>query len=86
VAFEFGSKTNDPVSMYLSDIASIPVNLAGLPGISIPCGLGERDMPVGLQIIGNSLSDAAVLQAACAFEKATSFHKAKSPLLSHVSV
>jgi aspartyl-tRNA(Asn)/glutamyl-tRNA(Gln) amidotransferase subunit A len=90
VAFEFGSKTDDPVSMYLSDIASIPVNLGGLPGISIPCGFSKGSnhgsLPVGLQIVGNSLADAAVLQAAGAFEKATSFHNAKSPLLERVSV
>ncbi|MDR3612508.1 MAG: Asp-tRNA(Asn)/Glu-tRNA(Gln) amidotransferase subunit GatA [Candidatus Obscuribacterales bacterium] len=90
VAFEFGSKTDDPVSMYLSDIASIPVNLGGLPGISIPCGFSKNSnhgsLPVGLQIVGSSLADAAVLQAAAAFEKATSFHNAKSPLLERVSV
>jgi aspartyl-tRNA(Asn)/glutamyl-tRNA(Gln) amidotransferase subunit A len=82
VAFEFGEKTDDPVAMYLSDIASIPVNLAGLPGISVPCGFGAKDLPVGLQIVGNTLSDAMVLKAACAFEKSTEFHKSTSPVLS----
>lgn len=86
VAFEFGAKTNDPLSMYLSDIASIPVNLAGLPGISVPCGFGAQQMPVGLQILGNSLSDAKVLRAAAAFEKSTDFHNPSSPLMQSVSV
>jgi aspartyl-tRNA(Asn)/glutamyl-tRNA(Gln) amidotransferase subunit A len=72
--------------MYLSDIASIPVNLAGLPGISIPCGFGNRNMPVGLQILGKPLADAKVLRAACAFEKATDFHHSTSTVLSGISV
>jgi aspartyl-tRNA(Asn)/glutamyl-tRNA(Gln) amidotransferase subunit A len=74
VAFRFGDKTDDPLKMYLSDIASIPVNLAGLPGISIPCGFGKGHMPIGLQLIGAPLSDARILKAAYAFEKATDFH------------
>ncbi len=84
VAFEFGEKTADPVAMYLCDIASIPVNLAGLPGISIPCGFAKRNLPIGLQIVGNALADATVLGAACAFEKSTDFHKKTSPVLSGV--
>jgi aspartyl-tRNA(Asn)/glutamyl-tRNA(Gln) amidotransferase subunit A len=86
VAFEFGSRTDDPLSMYLSDIASIPVNLAGLPGISVPCGFGAKQMPVGLQILGNTLNDAKVLRAAAAFEKSTEFHNPSSPLMQSVSV
>jgi aspartyl-tRNA(Asn)/glutamyl-tRNA(Gln) amidotransferase subunit A len=81
VAFQIGEKANDPVAMYLSDIASIPVNLAGLPGISVPCGFGAHDLPVGLQIVGNRLADATVLKAAYAFEKSTDFHKSISPVL-----
>ena len=50
VAFQFGDKTGDPLKMYLSDVASISVNLAGLPGISIPCGFGKANMPIGLQL------------------------------------
>jgi aspartyl-tRNA(Asn)/glutamyl-tRNA(Gln) amidotransferase subunit A len=86
VAFEFDEKTDDPLAMYLSDIASIPVNLAGLPGISIPCGFGNKNMPVGLQILGKPLADAKVLRAACAFEKATDFHHPTSAVLSGISV
>lgn len=74
VAFEFGSKSEDPLTMYLSDIATIPANLAGIPGISINCGSGRYGLPVGLQILGPALGDAAVLRLARAFESATSFH------------
>jgi aspartyl-tRNA(Asn)/glutamyl-tRNA(Gln) amidotransferase subunit A len=86
VAFQFDEKTIDPLKMYLSDIASIPVNLAGLPGISVPCGLGEKNLPVGLQIIGNSLADHKVLQAARAFEQETDFHNYSSSILSGIAV
>lgn len=81
VAFKLGDKTDDPLTMYLSDIATIPANLAGLPGISVPCGLGEGNLPVGLQILGAPLQDALVLQAAQAFEQATAFHKLRPPLI-----
>ncbi len=82
VAFEFGAKTADPLQMYLSDIATIPANLAGIPGISLPCGFGQGGRPVGLQILGPLQADARLLRAAHAFEQATEFHKMKSPVLS----
>jgi aspartyl-tRNA(Asn)/glutamyl-tRNA(Gln) amidotransferase subunit A len=63
-AFKIGEKTNDPLQMYLSDIATIPVNLAGLPGISIPCGTDSHHLPVGLQIIGKPFDEMTVLRAA----------------------
>lgn len=75
VAFEIGAKVDDPLTMYLSDIATIPANLAGLPGVSIPCGFGEGQLPIGLQILAPSLGDATALRAAYAFEQATDFHK-----------
>lgn len=81
VAFEFGSKTADPLQMYLSDIATIPANLAGIPGISIPCGFGKAGLPIGLQLLAPTLADATLLNAAYAFEKATDFHSRKSPIL-----
>jgi aspartyl-tRNA(Asn)/glutamyl-tRNA(Gln) amidotransferase subunit A len=81
VAFAFGAKTGDPLSMYLSDIATIPANLAGIPGISIPCGFGQGHMPIGLQILAPQLGDDKLLQAAYAFEQATDFHKQKPPVM-----
>ena len=81
VAFGVGEKTQDPLAMYLSDIATIPVNLAGLPGISVPCGFGKGNMPIGLQIVAAPLGDATVLQAAHAFEQATEWHKPQPPFL-----
>jgi len=86
VAFQFGDKTDDPLKMYLSDVASIPVNLAGLPGISIPCGFGKGNMPIGLQLIGPPLSDAALLKAAHAFEQTTQFHLKHPTLLAQATV
>lgn len=75
VAFEIGAKTSDPLSMYLSDIATIPANLAGIPGISVPCGMGQSQLPIGLQIMAPALQDALVLRTAYAFEQATDNHK-----------
>ncbi len=74
VAFGLGDKTSDPVQMYLSDIFTIGVNLAGLPGMSIPVGPGEEGLPVGLQIIGNHFSEARLLQVAHRFQQATDWH------------
>ncbi|MCX6372043.1 MAG: amidase, partial [Actinobacteria bacterium] len=72
VAFKLGSRTADPLSMYMCDICTIPVNLAGLPAISIPCGLSEG-LPVGLQLIGPAFSENRILQAAHALEGAIGF-------------
>jgi aspartyl-tRNA(Asn)/glutamyl-tRNA(Gln) amidotransferase subunit A len=74
-AFKAGEKTADPLSMYLSDLMTIPVNLAGLPGISIPCGFDDQRMPIGLQIIGNVLREDLLLQAAYAYEQSTTWHQ-----------
>jgi aspartyl-tRNA(Asn)/glutamyl-tRNA(Gln) amidotransferase subunit A len=70
VAFRFGARLADPVSMYLSDACTLPVNIAGLPGVSIPCGLSEG-LPVGLQVIGGAWTEATVLRAARAYEAVT---------------
>ncbi|WP_053981912.1 Asp-tRNA(Asn)/Glu-tRNA(Gln) amidotransferase subunit GatA [Marinagarivorans algicola] len=72
-AFEFGSKSADPVAMYLEDIYTIATNLAGLPGMSVPCGL-VNGKPVGLQIIGNYFDEAQMLGAAHQYQQATHFH------------
>ncbi len=73
-AFKLGEKGDDPVQMYLSDIYTIAVNLAGLPGMSIPCGFGDNAMPVGLQIIGNYFDEARMLNVAHQYQQATDWH------------
>lgn len=73
-AFKAGEKTADPLSMYLSDLMTIPVNLAGLPGLSLPCGFDAQGLPIGLQIIGNVLREDQVFQVAYAYEQATQWH------------
>lgn len=74
VAFDLDSKHHDPVAMYLSDLLTIPVNLAGLPAISIPSGF-VQGLPVGLQLIGPKYSEATIYQVAAAFEATTDYHK-----------
>ncbi len=74
VAFDLGSKNQDPVQMYLTDIYTIAVNLAGLPGMSVPCGFGDKGRPVGLQIIGNYFSEARMLNLAHRFQQLTDWH------------
>jgi aspartyl-tRNA(Asn)/glutamyl-tRNA(Gln) amidotransferase subunit A len=80
VAFDLGDKAGDPVQMYLSDIYTIAVNLAGLPGMSIPCGTGARNRPVGLQIIGDYFGEARMLNAAHQYQLATDWHR-RAPTL-----
>jgi aspartyl-tRNA(Asn)/glutamyl-tRNA(Gln) amidotransferase subunit A len=74
-AFDLGSKTDDPVAMYLSDIYTISVNLAGLPGMSIPAGFGADNRPVGLQLIGKYFDEARLLNAAHQYQQATDWHR-----------
>lgn len=74
-AFKIGEKVEDPLTMYLSDICTIPVNLAGLPAISIPSGLSKDNLPMGLQIIGNILREDNIFRAAYSLEKAIGFNK-----------
>ena len=74
VAWALGDKQDDPVASYLADIYTLPASLAGLPGMSLPCGFGEGGMPVGLQLIGNYFSEARLLNAAHRFQQATDFH------------
>ncbi len=73
-AFELGAKADDPVQMYLNDIFTIPAPLAGLPGLSIPCGFDAKGLPVGLQLMGNHFSEAALLGAAHRYQQATDWH------------
>ncbi|VVB71099.1 Amidase [uncultured archaeon] len=76
-AFRIGERINDPLSLYLADVFTVPINLAGVPAVSVPCGFAGR-LPVGLQLIGPHFGEARVLQAAQAFEAATPFHE-KTP-------
>ena len=73
-AFKIGEKTDDPISMYLNDIFTVPVNLAGLPAISIPAGLDKKGYPLGLQLIGKALDEQNILNIAYAFEKNCNFN------------
>ncbi|MFT5287592.1 MAG: aspartyl-tRNA(Asn)/glutamyl-tRNA(Gln) amidotransferase subunit A [Planctomycetota bacterium] len=84
VAFKLGERATDPVAMYLSDTLTVPANLAGLPAVSIPCGMatapgGTAQLPVGMQWIGPSMGDASILSAARVFQSATNFHHATPP-------
>ena len=83
-AFKIGEKTDDPLQMYLSDVCTIPVNIAGLPGISLPCGFatagdGAR-LPIGVQILAKPFDEATLLRAAYAYEQSTDWHKQFQPL------
>jgi aspartyl-tRNA(Asn)/glutamyl-tRNA(Gln) amidotransferase subunit A len=78
-AFKIGEKIDDPLTMYINDILTIPVNLAGVPGISVPCGF-DGGLPLGLQIIGKHFDEATIYRVAHAFEQATDFHKQKPGL------
>lgn len=79
VPFRLGEKVEDPLQMYLADVYTIPVNLAGLPGISIPCGFADG-LPIGLQLIGRPFDEPTVLRAAYAYEQATQWHLRRPPL------
>jgi aspartyl-tRNA(Asn)/glutamyl-tRNA(Gln) amidotransferase subunit A len=79
-AFKIGEKSSDPLQMYLSDIFTISVNLAGIPGISIPCGFTSGNLPIGLQLLGKHFDEDSVLHAAFAYERATEWHKRRPGL------
>jgi aspartyl-tRNA(Asn)/glutamyl-tRNA(Gln) amidotransferase subunit A len=79
-AFKLGERTDDPLSMYLADIFTLAANMAGICGISIPCGFatsGEKQLPVGLQILGKALDEATILRVAHAYEQSTGWHRTK---------
>src|SRR5213596_2811312 len=82
-AFKLGERTADPLQMYLADIFTIAANLAGICGISVPCGFAEVDghrLPIGLQLLGKPLDEARILQIAHAYEQSTDWHKARPPI------
>lgn len=78
-AFKVGEKVDDPLAMYLQDVCTVPINLAGLPAISLPCGFAAG-LPIGLQIIGRPLGEEIILRAAYAFEQANDYHRRLAPL------
>jgi len=79
-AFKRGEKTGDPLQMYLADIFTISVNLAGVPGISIPCGFTSGNLPIGLQLIGRHFDEETVLKTSYAYEQSTEWHKRRAAL------
>lgn len=79
-AFKLGEKSADPLQMYLSDIFTISVNLAGIPGVSIPCGFTKAGLPVGLQLLGKHFDEESILHAAFAYEQATDWHTRRAAL------
>jgi len=79
-AFKVGEKISDPLQMYLSDIFTIPVNLAGLPAISIPCGFTSSNLPIGLQLIGRHFDEETILRTAYTYEQSTEWHKRRPDL------
>ena len=78
-AFKLGEKTNNPLEMYLSDICTVSLNVAGLPGISLPCGVDSQGMPVGMQLIGKRFGEETILNAAYTYEQATKFRENYKP-------
>jgi aspartyl-tRNA(Asn)/glutamyl-tRNA(Gln) amidotransferase subunit A len=77
-AFRFGEKTDDPLQMYLADVFTVPANLAGLPALSLPCGL-SAGLPVGLHLVGRPFDEATLLRCGSAFQRATSHHALVPP-------
>jgi aspartyl-tRNA(Asn)/glutamyl-tRNA(Gln) amidotransferase subunit A len=79
VPFKLGEKVADPLQMYLSDVCTLPINIAGIPGLSIPAGFSDG-LPVGMQILGKPFSEEMLLRIGFAYEQATEWHKKKPPL------
>jgi aspartyl-tRNA(Asn)/glutamyl-tRNA(Gln) amidotransferase subunit A len=79
VPFKLGEKVDDPIQMYLSDVCTLPINIAGLPAISIPAGFAD-DLPIGMQVIGKPFDEETILRVAFAYEQATEWHKRKPPI------
>ena len=79
-AFRFGEKTNDSLAMYLEDVFTVSINITGMPGLSVPCGMSKSGLPIGLQLIGKPFDEATLLRTAYAYEQATDWHKQKPSL------
>jgi aspartyl-tRNA(Asn)/glutamyl-tRNA(Gln) amidotransferase subunit A len=76
-AFKLGEKTDDPLAMYLADIYTVTLNMAGVPGITIPCGFDGKNLPIGMQIVAPQFGEEKMIQLAQAYEQATEWHKQK---------
>ena len=79
-AFRIGEKVDDPLQMYLSDVFTLSVNLAGICGISVPCGFDGQGLPIGMQIMGPAFGEGRVLRVAHAYEQATGWHERRAKL------
>ena len=79
VAFEIGTRSNNPLEMYLADICTVSINIGGLPGISIPCGVNSEGMPIGMQLVGNKFEEEKIINAAYAFEQEFKFRDKYKP-------
>ena len=79
VAFDIGKRSNNPLEMYLADICTVSVNIAGLPGISIPCGVDSEGMPIGMQIVGKHFAEETILNAAYTYEQKVKFRDNYKP-------
>jgi len=73
--FRLGDKTDDPLQMYLADVFTVSANLAGLPGVSVPCGFSNDGLPIGLQLMGRMFDESTLLRVADAYERATDWHR-----------
>ena len=79
VAFDIGTKSSNPLEMYLADVCTVSINIAGVPAISVPCGLNSEGMPIGFQLIGNYFAEETLLSTAYAFEKEANFREKYKP-------
>ena len=79
-AYKIGEKIDNPLEMYLQDVCTVPLNLAGLPGISVPCGFSSKGMPIGMQLIGKPLDEATLIRTAYTYEQSQDFHKSRAAL------
>jgi aspartyl-tRNA(Asn)/glutamyl-tRNA(Gln) amidotransferase subunit A len=80
-AFKVGAHTDDPLAMYLEDAFTVPINLAGIPGLSLPCGFSKNNLPIGMQLLGPQWAEETILRAGYAYEQATDWHKQKPALV-----
>ena len=80
VAYKIGEKIDNPLEMYLQDACTVPLNLAGLPGISVPCGYNKDKMPIGMQIIGKALDEETLIRVAYTYEQSQSYHQDRAQL------